>query len=314
MNAIIVDDEEMTLLVENLKNYPALTNVHKFGEDVSIVRDYLRKKSLEIDVAFLDHYIGDARGTDLGGWINRNFPHIACILITGGSPSDPDEKHEPLLDVCMESMEKGFCAFLLKSKIGKDNDVLVRSLNRIFKLDSIAAKQQTKLDRLKGGNLEDRLRSKYKVYDFYATEMVLHSVELISRLFHDAMKHHDCTTLQYSRCFATLEKELAPIKLKGEPFTLMRFGNSSAKKGYYNEMESIRDFFKKFDYADIFARDRIMSGSAKSLRVNRLHKFFSGEKNKEIAYLLLSDNPEEWAFARKHFIPVKEIISNFHLE
>lgn len=316
MKLILVDDEEMQTLCDNLMDYPQFghDNVLKFGADKSIVEQYLLKKGDEIDIAILDQFIGSNRGTDLGGWININFPHIACILLTGGG-TDADSINQTLFNICKESMEKGFVAFMLKSHECSDKKILYESLDRILDLPSVQGKQKAKKDKLLGITLESMLLSKYKEGDLYATEFCLHCIQLIAKVHFIRFKDYPEDALYYSKCFKNIENDLQFINLKDNSppvFSLRLLGDPHSRLRYGEKMELLRKYFNEYNF-------EALEMMAKTLRTSKtpnnvLHLHFSKQRNKEITYVLFKKHPEQWELARQYFPPIKKIIAEFKLE
>jgi len=318
MKLIFVDDEEMQTLCDNLIGYHGFgeDNVLKFGSDISIVEQYLLQKGDEIDIAIVDQFIGDERGTDLGGWININFPHIACILLTGGGT---DASNQSLFNICKESMEKGFVAFMLKSHECSDKGTLYDSLDRIINLPSVQGKQKSKKDKLLGTTLQSRLFSKYsKESDLYATEFCLHCIQLIAKAHYTKHESYPIDALYYSRCFKNIEEDLQYINLKDgktsdeHKFSVQLLGNSHSRTRYGEKMQLIRKYFSDYDFGsrDIVTKTLRTSDS----KVNGLHLHFTKERNMEITYVLFKKHPGEWDLAKKYFPPLKKIIEAFNLD
>ncbi len=315
MKVIVVDDEEMKTLVDDLSEYESFGpgNVLKFGYDISIVKEFLLEKGDEIDVAIIDQFIGEHRGTDFGAWINSQFPHVICILLTGGGP-DRASNDRTLLNICKDSMEKGFTAFMLKSHECSDKKNLFESLDRILQLPSIEGKRKAKRDKLQAKTLSARMFSQYAESDTYSTEFCLHCIELIAQAHFLSHNSYPSEALYYSRCFKRIEKELQYIDLKeSDPprFSSKLLGNKHSRKRYGQKMSEIRKYFQNFKMDDLNERAKIL-GSV-SGKANVLYMHFKKERTEEITYRLLSENPDSWKLARQHFPQVKAIVEKFSL-
>lgn len=151
MKVLFVDDALST----HMKEFPGL--LEKYGRFTEIIAEgnvMMAKKWLSIigndfDVAIIDHFISHEKGTDLGVWINNNYPHISCILLTGGVPGTqnnlPDEVDKSqLLEIVIEALESGFSTFWLKSRVVPDINDLFNELDRFFTLPGVVAKQKLK--------------------------------------------------------------------------------------------------------------------------------------------------------------------------
>jgi two-component system nitrogen regulation response regulator NtrX len=153
MKVLFVDDEIESKLQNtfgNMQAYYGVENVFssKYADDALA---FLKTHSEEIDLIFIDHYLGGSNinGLDLGKIIGEKFPFIAIIMVTGEANK---------VEICQEAMRSGFSDFLDKGKFIKERAIIFPEFDRIGLLPSIIIKQKTKSEYVANKKLRFELK------------------------------------------------------------------------------------------------------------------------------------------------------------
>jgi response regulator of citrate/malate metabolism len=333
-NVVFIDDEingSLKNFKSNvLKPYPQFEEIYEFAH-VLIAKDFLLARSKEIDIAIIDHFIGNERGTDLGGWISENCPHIACILLTGGG-SETQMQNDSMLDIAITAMEKGFCAFLLKSKVLDDSEKLYKNFDRILDLSSVKAKQKAKSNMLRADNAEENLRDAILSINHHRKtnlneshyhlpmQMKLDIIEKVITLFKMKKNLDDKKDIIQSYVVAGFEFVEKKLCINWNELNSNTIGRNpslfdTAKlvhKNIQNFEFTLNDEDSECDSYIMINKESRVVGSRNPLKVQ-----FKVKEKEPIGFLtenalivsqLLSKYPEKWENTRNHYSPIKEII------
>lgn len=139
MKVVFIDDECFTELGNTFslfQNFYGRNNIYAFERSEEAI-EFLKTKAKIIDLAFIDQIIAGSslNGLQLGQIILETYPHIASIMLTGGSAN---------LTTCQEAMRIGFCDFLDKASDISPRKELYSVLERIPQLPSVISKQKLK--------------------------------------------------------------------------------------------------------------------------------------------------------------------------